>query len=66
MVGRGLQNEILHAFYPSCPKPEACLWFSTVESVYFQIIVTGGGSQWSIVFTLWLFLDFIIHNSNLG
>jgi len=25
MVGRGLQNEILHAFYRSCPKPEACL-----------------------------------------
>ena len=41
MVGRGLQNEILHAFYRSCPKPEACLWFSTVESLYFQIIVTG-------------------------
>ena len=25
MVGCGLQNEILHAFYRSCPKPEACL-----------------------------------------
>ena len=34
-------EENLHAFYQSCPKPEACLWFSTVESVYFQIIVTG-------------------------
>ena len=72
MVGRGLQKcadftkENFHAFYWSCPKPEACLRFSTVESLYFQKICHKVETNELFSSHLWLFLDFIIHNSHLG
>ncbi len=45
-------KENLHAFYQSCPKPEAYLKLSTVESFHTFKTLSQGINQWIIEFTL--------------